>query len=487
MQRSAYRSTFLAVVAAAAISSLAAAAEQPAPAKALNVLVILSDDQRFDTIGGLGNPDIQTPHLDRLAQSGFVFRRNFVMGSMGGAVCVPSRAMLHSGCTLWRADTQLRSGPLLAETLARAGYATFGTGKWHNGPASFARGFSRGKAVFFGGMNDHDAVPVQDLESGKYGPRYIGKKFSSELFADAAVDFLRGYKDQRPFFLYVAFTAPHDPRMPPGEYAAMYDPAKLPLPKNFLPRHPFDNGELWGRDEMLAPHPRTPAVVRRHLADYYGMISHMDAQIGRILKTLDDTGRRQNTLIVFAGDNGLALGQHGLFGKQNLYEHSTRMPLMIAGPGIAKGRSDALVYLLDVFPTICDLAAVAIPDGVDGKSLVPILRDPQAKLRDHLLLAYRDLIRAIREPRWKLIKHHVAGVKTTQLFDLDSDPLETNNLAGDASCAAHLARLSDLLDKARREAGDPIDFDAKGGKSSGPEPVEAAKPKAKPGGKAKAS
>jgi len=470
------RTTLACFVGAIALCAAAVGAESPAKPKRLNVLLLLSDDQRHDTIHALGNPVIQTPHLDRLANAGFVFNNNFVMGSMGGAVCVPSRAMLHSGRTLWHADLNLNSGPLLAETLTRAGYVTFGTGKWHNGPASFARGFQSGRAVFFGGMDNHAAVPVQDLGAdGKYVNKHSGEKFSSELFADAAVEFLRKHQGEKPFLLYVAFTAPHDPRMPPGEYAKMYDPEKIPLPKNFMPQHPFDDGELYGRDEMLAPHPRTPAVIRQHIADYYGMISHMDAQIGRILKTLQETGHAEDTLILFAGDNGLALGQHGLMGKQNLYEHSTRMPLIFAGPGIPKGRSDALVYLLDSFPTICDLAGVKTPEAVDGKSLAPVIRGQQTKVRDHALLAYRNIQRAIREPRWKLLKFHVGGVKTTLMFDLENDPWELKNLADDPTCAAQRTRLEALLEKARSEAGDPVDFEGTGGKASGPRPRERTK------------
>jgi arylsulfatase A-like enzyme len=255
----------------------------------------------------------------------------------------------------------------------------------------------------------------------------------------------------------------------------MYDPDKLPLPKNFMPQHPFDNGEMWVRDEMLAPHPRTPATVRRHLADYYGMISHLDAQIGRIFAALKETGHADDTVILFAGDNGLAVGQHGLFGKQSLYEHSARMPLIVAGPGVPKGSSDALVYLLDSFPTVCDLIGLQPPAGVEGKSLAPIIRGTQEQVRDYVLLAYRQMQRAIREPRWKLIKHHVGGEKAVQLFDLDSDPWELRNLADDPACAAHRQRLEATLTKARAAADDPVDFEGVGGKPSGLRPKAAAK------------
>lgn len=190
-------------------------------------------------------------------------------------------------------------------------------------------------------------------------------------------------------------------------------------------------------------------------------------QVGRILETLKRTGHGDDTIILFSSDNGLAVGRHGLFGKQNLYEHSERMPLIFTGPGIARGRSDALVYLLDLFPTVCELTGLKIPDTVEGQSLVPIMRGEKEKVRGRILGAYKNLQRTIREPRWKLIKYHVGGVKTRQLFDLENDPYELKNLIDDSACAEHVERLEALLKKARLAAGDPVDFEGQGGPASG--------------------
>jgi len=443
------------------VSAAEAEAPQTHTPKHPNILFLFSDDQRYDTIHALGNPHIHTPNLDRLCRSGFVFRNNFVMGSMSGAVCHPSRAMLMSGRTLWRAPGNLEGVPIWPEVMRRAGYATFGTGKWHNGPPSYARGFTHGGAIFFGGMSDHFKVPVFDFDpEGKYpaAKRRTGEKFSSELFADAAIRFLQQRPKDRPFFAYVSFTAPHDPRTPPGRFATMYDPDKLPLPANFMPQHPFDNGELWVRDEKLAPHPRTPQVVRRHLADYYGMISHLDEQIGRILQALERSGAADDTVIIFSADNGLAIGSHGLFGKQNLYEHSQRMPLIFAGPGIPRGSSEALVYLLDLFPTACELAGLEVPEGVEGKSLVPVMRGEQEKVRGFVVGAYKSYQRSIRDQRWKLIEYHVRGKRTTQLFDLKNDPYELHNLADDPEAQAQRKRLEALLKQKLAELEDPVKF-----------------------------
>jgi arylsulfatase A-like enzyme len=304
-----------------------------------NVLFLFSDDQRADTIAALGNKHIHTPNLDRLVRQGTACTRAYCMGARQGAVCVPSRAMLMSGRTLFRVHTDLHGQATWPEQFGRAGYATFLTGKWHNGPESARRSFQEGKAVFFGGMGDPYKLPVRDFApGGKLTAARASGKHSVALFADSAVDFLKRQKGERPFLCYVAFNAPHDPRVAPREYHRRYDAAKLPLPANYLPQHPFNNGDLIGRDERLAAWPRTPAIVRQHLADYYASITFLDAQVGRILEALRASGQYDNTLIVFSSDHGLALGSHGLFGKQSLYDHSMHAPLIFTGPGVPRGR-----------------------------------------------------------------------------------------------------------------------------------------------------
>jgi arylsulfatase A-like enzyme len=207
----------------------------------------------------------------------------------------------------------------------------------------------------------------------------------------------------------------------------MYPPEAMPLPANFMPEHPFDNGEMTIRDELLEKWPRTPEAIRRHLAEYYGMISHLDEQVGRILAALERSGQAESTIVVFAGDNGLAIGSHGLLGKMSLYDHSVRVPLVMRGPGIPRSvRSAALGSLEDIFPTLCDLAGVAAPPDLDGLSLAPILRGARTAVRDHVFGAYQDVQRMIRSERWKLIQYPRIG--KTQLFDLANDPHELRDL-----------------------------------------------------------
>jgi len=433
-----------------------------------NILLLFTDDQRFDTVHALGNGRISTPNMDRLVARGTAFTHAHIPCGTSGAVCMPSRAMLHTGRTLFHLQGAGETIPpkhtTLGECLRAAGYRTFGTGKWHNGPASYHRSFTDGDEIFFGGMADHWNVPVYRFDpSGKYdatcpivdNPMASNEvrlrrcdhiqagKHSSELLADAAVRFIEGYQDTAPVFAYVSFLAPHDPRTMPREYLGMYDPADIELPPNYMEAHPFDNGELWVRDELLAAFPRTPDEVRRHIAEYYAMISHVDAQIGRVLQALETGGMLQDTIIVFAGDNGLALGQHGLMGKQNCYDHSVRVPLVFAGPGVPAGVStDARAYLLDIFATLCELVDAPRPDSVEGQSLVKAMGDPAEKVRDTLYLAYVGKHRAVTDGRHKLIEYVVDGERSmTQLFDLHDDPWELHNLAPEP---AHADKVSQL-------------------------------------------
>ena len=436
-----------------------------------NILFFFTDDQRFDTVNSLGNPGVHTPAMDRLAARGTAFTRAHIPGGTSAAICMPSRAMLHTGRTLFHLDGAGEDIPrdhvLMGEHLKRCGYRTWGTGKWHNGASSFARSFTDGAEIFFGGMDDHWNVPVFDYDpQGRYegtlpqcpdafhsnalkvrrGDRVSAGRHSSELFGECAADWLESYEGTDPFFMYVSFMAPHDPRTMPQAYLDLYDPEQIPLPGNFQGGHPFDNGDLKVRDEVLEDFPRDPFKVRRHIAEYYGMITHLDAQMGRILDVLDDRDMTDNTIVVFAGDNGLAVGQHGLFGKQNMYEHSVRVPLMFAGPGIPRGvRRSSYAYLLDIFPTLCELAGIDTPESVEGTSLASAMADPGVRPRTSLYAAYQQWQRMVKDDRFKLIEYVVDGRRTTQLFDLERDPLECHNLAGDPSEQDRLGALRDLL------------------------------------------
>jgi len=445
-----------------------------------SIVFFFTDDQRYDTIQAVNNPAISTPNLDQLVSRGTTFLNGYIMGGSCGAVCMPSRAMLHSGRTLYQIERQGQSVPedhvLLGETLQKAGYTSFGTGKWHNGPRAYARSFNAGGEIFFGGMSDHWNIPACDYDpTGEYAPspkidnpgrdnkvtwrrcnHIKAGRHSSDLFADAAIDFIGSEDSQEPFFTYISFMAPHDPRSMPEQFLKMYDPEEIELPESFMPEHPFNNGWMRGRDEVLAGFPRGEGEVRRHIAEYYAMISHLDDAIGRVIAKLTEKGVLENTIIVFAGDNGLAVGQHGLMGKQSVYDHSVHVPLIFAGPGIPQGEErEAFAYLLDIFPTLCDLTGTEIPNTVEGKSLIPAMKDPAEGIREYLHFAYEGLHRGIRDQQHKLIEYVVDGKHVmTQLFDLENDPRETINLAENSEHAETLARLRQELRKWQTDYAD---------------------------------
>ncbi len=407
-----------------------------------NILFIFTDDQRWDTVAALGNPEIKTPTFDALVERGTHFTNAYCMGSMVGAVCLPSRTMLITGRSLWRIPENPRvkqtppGMPLLPVALREAGYVTFHCGK-------------RGNACTFG-----NAAFDENIETD-------GRTATSATEnADHALKFLKNHDPSRPFFMYLAPPVPHDPCLAPERFQAMYDPAKLTLSDNFMGEHPFDNGELKIRDELLAAHPRTREEMRQHLAGYYATISHLDYEMGRVIEALRKRGLLNDTIVILSSDQGLAVGgRHGLMGKQNLYEH-VKPPLVFTGPGIPQGKSNALVYLFDLFPTICEFAGAKVPESVEGRSLVPNLHDHQLPGRPYILGAYRDCQRMIRDARWKLMEYDAKGARNTQLFDLANDPGELHNLAGDTQFSGDRTRLESLLAKARSEFGDPIGFGA---------------------------
>jgi arylsulfatase A-like enzyme len=445
-----------------------------------NVVFLFTDDQRFDTIAALGNDQIITPNLDRLVERGTAFTQAHIPSGTSGAVCMPSRAMLHSGRTLFHLSGAGQTIPsehtTIGEAFQAAGYRTFGAGKWHNGPESFARSFTDGGDVMFGGMADHWNVPMchfspdgtypdetpavndpfssNNLVSRRVDHISFGKH-STDIVTEDTVTFIQNYASDQPFLTYTAFLAPHDPRTMPEKYLRMYDPEKLDLPPNFLPEHPFRFGMDRIRDELLAPFPRTPEDTRRQLAEYYAMITHLDDALGRIVGALEERDLLENTIIVFAGDNGLALGQHGLFGKQSHYEHSVRVPLLFAGPGIPKGeRREQYAYLLDIFPTLCELTDVAVPDSVEGQSLKAIIEGSNAPVRESLYFGLTDLLRGYKDTQHKLVLSSFEGRNRIQLFDIKADPWEMNDLAGDSSEQERIAAMYKKLCQFRDEWDD---------------------------------
>ncbi len=447
-----------------------------APAAKPNVLFIFADDQCYKTIGALNNDEIHTPHLDRLVARGTTFTHAYNMGGYHGAICVASRTMLVTGKHVWHArqsEKQLRKGldgQLWPQLMADAGYDTYFTGKWHVDADA--------KHVFKVARNVRGGMPKQtrkgynrpladgsdpwDPSDPKFGGFWEGGKHWSEVVADDATDFLDMAKgDENPFFMYIAFNAPHDPRQAPKEYVDRYPAEEIALPPSFLPEYPWKDSigcDKGLRDEQLAPFPRTEHAVQVNRREYYAIISHMDAQIGRILDHLESTGQTENTYIFFTADHGLSVGHHGLIGKQSLFDHSVRVPFMVVGPGVAPGaKNPSPIYLQDVMATALDLAGARRPAHVQFESLMPMLKGQPGGL-DAVYGTYVDFQRMVVADGHKLLLF--PKIKKAQLFDMAADPEEMKDISGEPGAAAKMKSLFGKLLDLQKEAGDRLDLKA---------------------------
>ena len=468
-----------------------------------NILFIFSDDQDFSTVHALGNSEIHTPNIDRLVSQGVTFMQAYNMGAWGGAVSVASRAMLNTGMFLWDAyeyeENQhelAERGEMWGQLMQQAGYETYMTGKWHvktdaeklfdhvkhvrPGMPNDAWNFRKMRDTFatiddFEHVNLDEIMPVgynrplspEDTTwqpwKKEFGGHWEGEKHWSEVLGDDAVAFIDSAKNRNnPFFMYLAFNAPHDPRQSPKEFVDMYPLEDLSVPESFLPEYPYKDSIGCSpklRDEALAPFPRTEYAIRVHRQEYYAIITHMDRQIGRILKALEESGKADNTYIIFTSDHGLAVGKHGFTGKQNMYDHSMRVPLTIVGPDVPENEKiDAPVYLQDVMPSTLEIAGVPKPGYVEFNSLMPFVRgDRKESYYPAIYGCYKnDLQRMIRSGGFKLIAYPRA--KAMRLYDMNNDPLELNDLAQNPDYFETKSDLFKQLLQLQKEMNDPIDL-----------------------------
>ena len=444
------------------IFSSATAAEKP------NILFVFADDMTFESIGAYGLTDCKTPNLDRLVKNGATFSQAYNMGAWNGAVCVASRAMLNSGAFVNRAQATIKDKPHWSEMMKGGGYSTYMTGKWHvpGAPKFDVVKDARGGMPKGSGYNRPKSK--EDYENGwkpwdkRQGGFWAGGTHWSEVVANHGVDFLnQAKKDDKPFFMYLAFNASHDPRQSPKEYIDMYPLDKIKVPKNYLNLYPHKDAMGCGpglRDEKLAPFPRTEFAVKVHRQEYFAIITHMDAQIGRIIEALEATGKADNTYIIFTADHGLACGHHGLLGKQNMYDHSMRVPFMITGPGIKPGsKFEMPIYLQDAMATTLDLAKIEKPAQVEFNSLMPLIKGSKKVQYERIYGKYVNSQRMIAKGDWKMISYPKAQV--LRLFNTAKDPDEMNDLAGKPEYAAKLKELKDEFKVLQKEMGDTLDID----------------------------
>lgn len=451
------------------IIGLAAAAEPP------NFLFIFADDQAPDTINALGNDEIQTPNLDKLVRNGTTFNRAYNSGAWGGAVCMASRMMLVTGRQLWHAHKDYpntadyqKNNKTWPQLLASGkGYETYFSGKWHV-KMDANKTFTHCTNVRPGMPNQtkqgyNRPIDGQEDVWSPYDPTFEGfwkgGTHWSEVLGNDAVQYLSmAEKSEAPFFMYLAFNAPHDPRQAPKKFVDMYPSKDINVPESFLPIYPYCEGMGAGkrlRDEKLAPFPRTEHAVQVNRQEYYAIITHLDTQVGRMLDALEATGKKDNTYIFFTADHGLGCGHHGLLGKQNMYDHSVRVPWIINGPGIEAGKKiDTPIYLQDVMATTFDLAGMDKPDQVQFDSVMPKLRGEDSGDRP-IYGGYTMTQRMVTADGYKLILY--PKIKVKRLYHIAADPLELTDLASNPDAAKRMKELFAQFLELQETMADPLD------------------------------
>lgn len=459
-----------------------------------NVVFIFADDLTYHGLGSTSDGEVLTPNLDRLKGQGTYFSRTYNQGAFNGAISVASRAMMNTGKYMWDAMSIIKGAPggesgawpegmqpyrpqsyeqpykLWSVYMKEAGYNTYMSGKWHVNNHSADEAFDLACNVRGGMPNqtperyerkfiegEPDTWCAADTTKGGY---WKGGLHWSEVLRNDALGFIEEVRDQDdPFFLYLGFNAPHDPRQAPQEYLDMYPVEDVKVPESFMGEYPYFEQMGAGkalRDEMLAPFPRTEYSVRVNRKEYYALISHLDTQIGIIVDALEKSGKMDNTYIIFTADHGLAVGDHGFIGKQNPYESSIRVPMFILGPTIEKGKEvDNLVYLQDVMATALDLAGSEGVDNVDFESFLPVAQGKKVKGRDAIINSYQGSQRIVVEDRYKMIIYPTAGV--VRLYDLESDPNELNDIIAQKGSRKIADRLLEKMVELLKDINDPLD------------------------------
>jgi len=465
--------TAVVVLVLTAIAGVISGAEPSRATRRPNVLFIAVDDLRPE-LACYGHPVVKSPHIDRLAGKGLLFRRAYCQI----ALCMPSRSSVLSG---HRPETlRNQAGPLtgkappgtvsLPQLFRNSGYTTVSIGKVYHYNNDDPDGWVRRYTETFAesGAYCHGYCAGYQLQENREKlPNYFRqrKKATASLprppmsertdspddahpdgiIAQKTIEELvKFHSSGEPFFLAAGFYRPHMPWTAPKKYWDLYDRAHIRLPANFsaaddgLPRYDWDEMRRYGD----APE-RGPMAVdkaREAIHGYYASVSFVDAQIGRVLNELHRLDLDRNTIIVLWGDNGWNLGDHGRWSKYTNFETSTRIAMMISSPGMPRNeKTDALVELIDIYPSLCELCGLTPPAYLEGTSFVPLLRTPTRPWKTaafSCLLEYKTV--TMRTDRYRLIQH-ASG--QNELYDHWKDPAEDHNLANDPACHDILKRL----------------------------------------------
>ena len=454
------------------------AAEKP------NVLFIFADDQMWDSLGCLEGSQVKTPNLDRLRHEGVLFSHTYNMGSYSSAVCVASRTMLNTGAFLWNAnalspkrkgkkDLVERREPegYWSQWMKEAGYETYFAGKWHVPGTDVKELFDHTRHIRAGmpsgAKNNYKRKFIPGEPDGwsydkSEGGFWEGGKHWSEVLGDDGVEYFKMVQEsEKPFFMYLAFNAPHDPRQAPKEFLDMYDVEDMKVPVNFLPEYPYNEAAGAGRklrDERTAPFPRTENAVKVTRQEYYALITHMDVQIGRLLDALEASGKAENTYIFFTADHGLAVGDHGFLGKQNMYDSSMRVPFLMVGPDIpADSTVDEPIYMQDAMATSLAIADFPKPEQVEFHDILPLAEGKvEESAYDSIYGAYFGTQRMFRTEKYKMIIY--PSIEVVRLYNMVEDPYETKDLAEGKNKPVELMNtLFSKYEKLQEQMGDPVD------------------------------
>lgn len=439
-------------------------APSDAPDRPLNILLLFPDQMRAQAMGCMGNPDVKTPNLDRLASQGVLFENHFA----NSPVCCPARAIILTGKYahangMIANDLRLReSETSVAEVFGEAGYRTGFVGKWHldggprqpgwvpPGPRRQGFEFWAANQVSHAHFDTHyfrdtpDPIPI--------------KTFEASAWTDLGIEFLRqAEEDPRPFFLTVQMGPPHDPYLAPEEYMARYDPDALTLRPNFA-------GDE--SDRELEPNPYVKTPGRKEIAAYYAMVTAVDDQIGRILDELDILGLSGNTVVIVSSDHGDMLGSHGARLKRKPWEESIRVPGIVRHPQSVAGRSTpALFSHVDIAPTLLSLCNLPVPDSMQGTDLSPvILGESDAGPEAAYFQIFGPFLAGGVEHGWRGIRTERYMYARTEeapwvLYDLQADPYELRNLVDDPESASLREEMEVLLARWMERTGDSWSHD----------------------------
>ncbi len=441
-----------------------------------NILLLMSDDLN-SALSGFGHPQCKTPRLDALAKRGVRFENMHCQYP----VCGSSRASLMTGLYPYT-NGMLGNGGNLRKNLPNVVTLSqlFRNNGYHAGRVS--KIYHMGIPFeIIAGTADHDDAPSWDEtvnikapEQNAPGERteWSPKDKSSQTFtgveastgdlehadgmaADAAIEFLKQNKD-KPFFLGCGFVRPHVPLVAPSKYFDRYDRDTMVAPE--VPKGDLEDVPKIIRNyKSIDRYGVTPELHKGLLEAYYASISYMDEQVGRVLKALDELGLRENTIVIFSSDHGYLLGHHHKFQKQHLFEESTRVPFILSVPWMTKSHghaSNKITELVDLYPTLAELAGLTPPANLQGQSLLPLLKNPTTKewSKDLAFSISRSGGESIRTSKWRFT-HWGFGAKGEELYDLKNDPNEFTNLARDPNYSGRLNQLKARLKTKRKAAG----------------------------------